>query len=140
MKKFLKKYWWLVLILAVFLFIVIKNAIKSARLRNKKEVIKEVQVISYAGSQTPVENMDRNKVLSKGSSGPEVKYLQMIINVVLKAMGKQTIAEDGIFGDQTETALIEISQGTMSQTSINNAIAKLDALTPGFSISSFFGL
>lgn len=66
----------------------------------------------------PINELDKDKVLKKGSKGNEVKQLQAMINQCLKVLKKTPIVVDGAFGAKSETALyflIQKKQTTLSQ-------------------------
>ena len=66
----------------------------------------------------PISELDKDKVLKKGSKGNEVKQLQAMINQFLKVLKKTPIVVDGAFGTKSETALyflIQKKQTTLSQ-------------------------
>jgi hypothetical protein len=66
----------------------------------------------------PITDLDKDKVLKRGSKNDEVKHLQSLINTVLKAKKKVLLTADGSFGPKTENALyflIKKKQTTLSQ-------------------------
>ena len=68
--------------------------------------------------------LDRNKTLKYGDRSEEVKELQQKINVVL---GGSPISVDGIWGNETGTALNQVSLGSLQQCSLNEFDAHFPA-------------
>lgn len=62
-----------------------------------------------APGNTGGSSVNGNTVLKRGSRNEYVKKLQRLMNVYNKKVGKAFIAEDGIFGTQTETILFHIT-------------------------------
>lgn len=58
----------------------------------------------------PITDLDKDKILMRGSKGAEVKFLQSSMNNVLKAKKKVQLVVDGAFGQKTETALYFITK------------------------------
>ena len=74
-------------------------------------------------------NLDKDKMLKKGSSGNEVRYLQGMINKALKLKKLPLIGVDGKFGNQTYNSLKSLigkTQITLSEaaTLFVNALKK----------------
>lgn len=68
-----------------------------------------------SGMGTPKDRLNLNQNLKAGDKGQEVAKLQQILNRIAKITGKPAVAEDGIFGDGTETRL----NGVTGNNSIN---------------------
>lgn len=80
-------------------------------------VVKEIAEKNNEDSPT-IADLDKDKLLKRSSNNNEVKHLQTLINVILKAKGKTLLVADGIFGIKTENALnllIKKKQTTISQ-------------------------
>jgi hypothetical protein len=92
--------------------------------KGEKEIIKDYQTqpeINEDDNLTeipPIVDLDKIKVLKRGSNNKEVKYLQNLMNKVLAIKKKVLLVEDGAFGVKTETALfylIKKKQTTLSE-------------------------
>jgi hypothetical protein len=105
---FLKKYWFQLLIVVALIII-------TAVIINNGKKPKQV---NSGGGFTPSTDtaLDKNKVLSEGMNGPEVKQLQKYINQGYAIAGwTGTITEDGVFGAGTKMALHNLTgQWSMS--------------------------
>jgi peptidoglycan hydrolase-like protein with peptidoglycan-binding domain len=69
-------------------------------------------------------NTDRgdNFPLLMGSVGERVLMVQKAVNVKLKSSGAKTIAEDGIWGPETEAAVLKIYQSSSIPESVYKTI------------------
>ena len=56
------------------------------------------------------DNLDKNKVLKKGSKGSEVQQLQLMMNNALKIKKYKTLTVDGAFGTNTTNALYMLTK------------------------------
>ena len=65
-------------------------------------------------------NLDHNKILKRGSKGPEVTQLQILMNKALVIAKKPQIAVDGSFGPTTEKVLLSLAN--VKQISLNQAV------------------
>jgi len=92
--------------------------------KGEKEIIKDYQTQTEINEDDnlteipPIVDLDKIKVLKRGSNNKEVKYLQNLMNKVLAIKKKVLLVEDGAFGVKTETALfylIKKKQTTLSE-------------------------
>lgn len=92
--------------------------------KGENEIIKDYQTQNEINEDDnlteipPIVDLDKNKVLKRGSNNKEVKYLQNLMNKVLAIKKKVLLVEDGAFGVKTETALfylIKKKQTTLSE-------------------------
>ena len=86
--------------IAILLVFIFRKNLKRV-LYKMKEKAKEKAI---EGGAEQDDTIDQNKLLQKGSQGQEVANLQ---NLLRKAGA--TITIDGIFGDQTEGALLSVT-------------------------------
>ena len=92
--------------------------------KGEKEIIKDYQTQTEINEDDnlteipPIVDLDKIKVLKRGSNNKEVKYLQNLMNKVLAIKKKVVLVEDGAFEVKTETALfylIKKKQTTLSE-------------------------
>ena len=97
-------------VLAILYFLFLRKKVQK-KLGN--ESLNDLNSSSYSGSGNNTGYVDTNtRVLSRGDSGTYVKQLQKDMNSYVDiwwTIGLEKIAEDGVFGIQTENLLNDLT-------------------------------
>ena len=103
---FFKKYW-LVIVIFILLALIGAKVYKDSRKPSASNDGSGSPFAPSVGSGGSMGGIDENRILSKGSTGSEVSELQRLINEAYRKLGLSTrITVDGVFGTQTENALL----------------------------------
>jgi len=104
--KFIKKHWFPILIgiIVIVAIVLLRRRTTSGNAGSGSITSGPFAPSSSAG------NLDEGKLLSQGSTGPEVAELQRLINSGYQVAGvEKSISTDGIFGPITANALNELT-------------------------------